>query len=67
MTAAHGGGAKGEAEIDNGPVDRCPVERARQGWRALAFARSRDSAALKAGLDGNIIRATQLEEIAAKK
>jgi len=67
MAVAYGGSAKGEAGKDNGPVDRCPAERARQGWRAQDFQAKQDRAAQKAGLDGNIIRATQLEEIAAKK
>jgi hypothetical protein len=51
---------------DNGPVNRCPAERARHGWRAPGFQAKQDGAAQKAGLDGNIIRATRLEEIAAK-
>ena len=66
MIAAYGGSAKGEAEAGNGPVDRYPAERTRQGWRAPGFQAEHDSAAQKAGLDGNIVRATQLEEIAAK-
>ncbi|MHB8535741.1 MAG: hypothetical protein ACYDBW_09885 [Sulfuricaulis sp.] len=28
MTVAYGGTAKGEAEVGNGPVDRCPAARA---------------------------------------
>jgi hypothetical protein len=31
----------GEAESGKRPVDVCPAERARHGWRALAFERSR--------------------------
>ena len=66
MAVAYGASAKGEAEKDNGPVDHCPAERARQGWRALDFQVKHDSEAQKAGLDGNIVRATKLEAIAAK-
>lgn len=50
----------------DGGVGHCPAERARQGWRAPSFHAKQDSAAVKAGLDGNIVRATQLEEIAAR-
>mgnify|MGYP001617554375 FL=1 len=50
MTVAYGGSAKGEAETDNGPVDRCPAERARQGWRAPDFQAEHDCVAQKAGL-----------------
>jgi len=35
--------------------------------RALDFQAKHDSEAQKAGLDGNIVRATKLEAIAAKK
>ena len=28
---------RGEAGKENGPVDRSPAERARQGWQALGF------------------------------
>ncbi len=51
MTVAYGGSA---------------VERACHGWHAPGFQAEQDSVAQKAGLDGNVIRATQLEEIAAK-
>lgn len=66
VTVACGGSAKGEAARDNGPVDHCPAERARHGWRAPDFQAKRDSAAQKIGLDGNVIRTTQPEAIAAK-
>ncbi len=29
------GAGRGEADKDKGPVDLCPAERARHGWRAL--------------------------------
>jgi len=36
-------GAQGEAERDNGPVDRCPAERARHGRCAPGFRAKQDS------------------------
>src|SRR3989344_950128 len=36
-------GARGEAERDNGPVDRCPAERARHGRCAPGFRAKQDS------------------------
>ena len=44
MSVAYGASAKGGAEKDNGPVDHCPAERARQGWRALGFQAQRSEA-----------------------
>jgi len=42
-SAKRGGASpRGEAETGKHPVDVCPAERARHGWRALAFARSKD-------------------------
>lgn len=66
MTVAYGGTAKGEAARDKGPVDRCPAEQVRHGWRAPDFQAEHDSTAQKTGLDDNIIRSTKLEEIAAR-
>src|SRR3990172_546653 len=41
-------GRRGEAEGGNGPVDRCPVERACQGRHAPGFRAQRDCEAMKA-------------------